>query len=200
MSRGLPLALSVLLVLAGCAGQDTREAGSLSWLEHSNRMQQLNHWTAHGKLALHSGERAETAAILWQQHGPSTRLRLSGPMGVSATTITSDGQQMEVHQGEEHRTFDISTPDAITLNTGWDLPLHALPYWLKGIPSPDSPAQLLELDTDRNLLRQLQQDDWEVHYEQYEQFNNLTLPTRLRIQRDATSVRMIIRDWQALPG
>jgi len=121
-------------------------------------------------------------------------------MGVSATTITSDGQQMEVHPGKERRTFDISTPDAITLNTGWDLPLHALPYWLKGIPSPDSPAQLLELDTDRNLLRQLQQDDWEVHYEQYEQFNNLTLPTRLRIQRDATSVRMIIRDWQALPG
>jgi outer membrane lipoprotein LolB len=200
MFRALYLALPVLLILAGCAGQDTREPGSLSWLEHSGRIQQLNHWTARGKLALRSSERAEAAAILWQQQGPSTRLHLSGPMGVSATTITSDGHQMEVRQGEERRTFDISTPDAIALNTGWDLPLHALPYWLKGIPTPDSPAQLLELDPDRDLLRKLQQDGWEIHYEHYEAFNNLTLPTRLRIQRGATSARMIIRQWQALPG
>ena len=200
MFRGLYLALPVLLILAGCAGQDTRDTGSLSWLEHRGSIQQLNHWTARGKLALRSSERAEAATILWQQQGLSTRLHLSGPMGVSATTITSDGQQMEVHRGEERKTFDISTPNAIAQNTGWDLPLHALPYWLKGIPSPDSPVQLLELDPDRDLLRKLQQDDWEIHYEQYEQFKNLTLPTRLRIQRGATSARMIIRQWQALPG
>jgi outer membrane lipoprotein LolB len=200
MFRGLYLALPVLLLLAGCAGQDTRDTGSLSWLEHRGGIQQLSHWTARGKLALRSSERAEAATILWQQQGLSTRLHLSGPMGVSTTTITSDGQQMEVRQGEESRTFDISTPNAITLNTGWDLPLQALPYWLKGIPSPDSPVQRLELDPDRDLLRKLQQDDWEIHYEQYEQFKNLTLPTRLRIQRGATSVRMIIRQWQALPG
>jgi outer membrane lipoprotein LolB len=200
MFRALYLALPILLVLAGCAGQDTREADSLSWQEHSSHMQQLSHWTARGKLALRSSERAEAATILWQQQGLSTRLHLSGPIGVGATIITSDGRQMEVRQGEELKTFDISTPDAIALNTGWDLPLHALPYWLKGIPTPDSPVQLLELDPDRDLLRKLQQDDWEIHYEQYEAFNNLTLPTRLRIQRGDTSARMIIRKWQALPS
>ena len=199
MFRALYLALPILLVLAGCAGQDTRETGPLSWREHRSQIQQLSHWTARGKLALRSSERAEAANILWQQQGSSTRLHLSGPMGVSATTITSNGRQMEVRQGEELKTFDISTPDAIALNTGWDLPLHALPYWLKGIPTPDYPVQLLELDPDRNLLRKLQQDDWEIHYEQYEAFNNLTLPTRLRIQRGDTSARMILRTWQALP-
>jgi len=199
MFRALYLALPVLLLLAGCAGQDTRETGPLSWLEHRGRMQELIHWTARGKLALRSSERADAATSQGQQQGQSTRLHLSGPMGVSATTITSDGLQMEVRQGEERRTFDISTPNAIALNTGWDLPLHALPFWLKGIPTPDTPIQLLELDPDRNLLRKLQQDDWEIHYEQYQQFNELTLPTRLRIQRGATSARMIIRQWQALP-
>jgi outer membrane lipoprotein LolB len=197
MSRVLYLALPVLLIFAGCAGQHTREADSLSWQEHSSQIQQLSHWTARGKLALRSSERAEAATILWQQRGNNTELHLSGPMGISATTITSDGQHMEVRQGEELKTVDISTNDAIALNTGWDLPLLALPYWLKGIPSPHSPVQLLELDPDRNLLRDLQQDDWEIHYEQYQQFKDLTLPTRLRIQRGTTSARMIIRHWQA---
>ncbi|RLA43911.1 MAG: outer membrane lipoprotein LolB [Gammaproteobacteria bacterium] len=200
MSRSLYLALPILLILAGCAGQDTRDTSYPSWPEHRSALQQLEHWTARGKLALRSSERAETATLLWQQQGLSTELHLSGPMGVSATTITSDGQQMEIRQGDEFKTFDISTPDAIALNTGWDLPLHALLYWLKGIPVPESPVQLLELDPDRDLLRKLRQNGWEIHYEQYEQFKNLTLPTRLRIQRGSTSARMIIHDWQAQPS
>lgn len=200
MFRGLYLSLPVLLILAGCAAQDTRQTGSLSWQEHRGHIQELNHWAARGKLALRSSNRAEAASFLWQQQDQSTQLHLSGPMGVGATTITSDGLQMEVRQGEERRTFDISTPNAIALNTGWDLPLRALPFWLKGIPTPDTPVQLLELDPDSNLLRKLQQDDWEIHYEQYQQFNNLTLPSRLRIQRGATSARMIIHNWQTLPS
>jgi outer membrane lipoprotein LolB len=136
---------------------------------------------------------------LWRQQGQNTALHLSGPIGLSATTIHSNGQKMEIRQDDELRTVDISTPDAIALNTGWDLPLQALPYWLKGIPAPDSSVQLLELDPNNALLLHLQQDNWDIHYKAYEEFDGLTLPTQLQIQRGGTSVRMIIRNWQALP-
>ena len=189
-----------LLFLAGCAGQDVRDSTAPSWVEHRNSLQLLSHWNARGKLALRTSESAESATILWRQQGENTELHLSGPIGISATTIHSNGRQMEIRQGDELRTIDISTPGAIALNTGWDLPLQALPYWLKGIPAPGSEVQLLELDPDNDLLLHLQQDDWDVHYKKYEQFGGLTLPTQLQIQRGGTSVRMIIRNWQALPG
>ena len=201
MYRGLNTALPLLMVLlAGCAGQGTQEPAQRSWMEHSARLREFSHWSASGKLALRTSDRAESASIQWQQRGTDTHLQLSGPMGLNATTIHSNGRQMELRQGETVRTWDISTPDAIANSTGWDLPLHALPYWLKGLPSPDTGIQALELDPERAVLRKLRQDDWEIEFEFYDQFEGFRLPTRLQIQRGTTRARMIIREWQTLPG
>jgi len=57
-------------------------------------------------------------------------------------------------------------------------------------------VQQLELDPDTQLLRRLQQDDWHIHYGKYRQFEQFTLPTRLEIQRNNISARLIIRSWQ----
>jgi outer membrane lipoprotein LolB len=199
MLRGPSLVIALLL-LVGCAGQDRRDSTPTSWTEHRSRLALVSHWNAKGKLALRTSESAESATILWRQQGQNTELHLSGPIGLSATTIYSNGQKMDIRQGDELRTVDISTPDAIALNTGWDLPLQALPYWLKGIPAPDSSVQLLELDANKALLLHLQQDNWDIHYTDYGLFDGLTLPTRLQIERGGTQVRMIIRSWQALPN
>ncbi len=160
----------------------------------------LQQWTASGKLAVRTADASESAGLVWQQHDQATHLQLSGPLGVGATTIDSDGRRLDIRQGDEHSTLDISTPEAIAANTGWDLPLLALAYWLKGVPSPDSKVQRLELDPQTELLQSLQQDDWEVHYEQYEQFQEFTLPTRLQIQRGATRAKVIISHWHTAPS
>ena len=104
---------------------------------------------------------------------------------------------MEIDRGDEQRSFDISTPDAVRRNTGWDLPIQALPYWLKGLPAPEIEVQTMELDPARDLLQKLQQDEWQVLYQDYQDFHGYTLPTRLRIQRGDTAVKIILRDWQA---
>jgi outer membrane lipoprotein LolB len=190
----------VLLLLAGCAALEQREPTSAGWQAHSRQLAQLQQWTASGKLAIRSADTAESASLVWRQHDQDTHLQLSGPLGVGATTIYSDGRQLDIHRGDEHRTLDISTPDAIVANTGWDLPLLALTYWLKGLPSPHAKIQKLELDPRTELLQDLQQDDWEVHYEQYGQFDEFALPTRLQIRRGETRARVIISHWQTSPG
>ncbi|NCF18085.1 MAG: outer membrane lipoprotein LolB [Haliea sp.] len=194
MRSALILAGTVLLV--ACAGPGTRTPQPQDWTRHSAQLAQLEHWTASGKLALRTAERSESATLHWRQQERESYLNLSGPMGVNATTVHSDGQRMEVSQGDERNSFDVSTPDAVQRNTGWQLPVQALPYWLKGLPSPDLEVQSLELDPDRNLLLRLQQDDWQIHYQDYQEFQGYTLPTRLRIQGRGTAVKIILRDWQ----
>ena len=193
------LALSLfVLFLTACASPGTRQSAPTDWEQHSARVQALTQWSASGKLALRTPDRSESANVMWQQLGAHTRLQLSGPVGFNATTILSDGQHMEMRQGDSVRRWDISSPDAIAQNTGWDLPLQALPHWLRGLPAPDTDIELMELDPDQVLLQRLKQDDWEILFETYEQFEGITLPTRLRIQRGETKARMIIRDWQAI--
>lgn len=186
------------LLFGGCAALEP--VAPRQWEAHRAQLAGMQDWTARGKVALRSADAAESATLVWRQQGAQTDLELSGPLGVGATAIRSDGHLLYIRRGDEHRTLDISTPDAIRQSTGWDLPLQALTHWLKGLPSPDSTVQGLDLDPDTGLLRHLEQDDWDVHYQKYGEFGGLTLPRRLQIKRGPNEAKVVIADWQTSPG
>ncbi|MCB1705990.1 MAG: outer membrane lipoprotein LolB [Halioglobus sp.] len=186
----------LLALVAGCTGLAEREPTSPGWQVHRAQVAALQTWTANGKLAVRTADASESASVVWQQDKQLTHLQLSGPLGMGATTIDSDGQRLDIRRGDDHTTLDISTPDAILLNTGWDLPLTALSHWIKGLPAPDAKIQQIEVNADTALLQSLQQDDWEVSFDAYGQFQDYILPTRLQINRGTTRVKLVISRWQ----
>jgi len=196
----LPALAALLLLLAGCAAGPGRPPAADTWQVHSARLARLADWRAEGKLALRTATASESVSMLWQQQGMATRVQLQGPLGVNATTISSDGRQLEIRRGDEHRVLDLSEPGALQSQTGWDLPLEALPYWLKGMPAPGLEVESLQLNPEGTLLQSLRQNTWEVRYEQYDVFGGLYLPTRLRLLRRDMSARVILREWQITPG
>jgi outer membrane lipoprotein LolB len=201
MGRKLPLTGVLLVLLLAACAQQPRLPTAASWEEHSARLRALTSWSAQGKLALRTPEQSESASIQWQQQDGVTRVYLSGPLGVAATSLYSDGKALVIRHGNEVQTFDLADLTALERNTGWDLPLVALPYWLKGLPAPELDIQGMELgQDDPALLAMLQQDDWKIHYEAYASYGAMTLPTKLQLQRRDTTVRLIIRDWQVAPG
>ncbi|MEZ5568244.1 MAG: lipoprotein insertase outer membrane protein LolB [Halioglobus sp.] len=186
------------LLLAGCSGLDGPGPQSATWKEHAAAVAALSHWDASGKLALRNSQAQESAGMQWQQRGRQTQVRLSGPMGVGATEISSDGARLDIRQGEEHRVLDVSSRQAIILNTGWDLPLAALPYWIRGLPEPDSDIQAQEIEPESGLLRTLRQRNWQVRYTDYALFDALMLPTRLTLENGETRATLLIRNWLVL--
>lgn len=197
MGINSPLAAALLVLLLGaCAAQQPQPGGDATWDEHETRLRALTHWSASGKLALRTPDMSESANLQWQQRAGRTQLQLSGPLGVNPTTLTSDGVTLEIQQGEESRVLDLADPQELARRTGWELPLLALPHWLKGAPAPELDIQFMAFGAVPSLLQTLQQDDWEISYEQYRTFRQLDLPTRLHIRRADTSVKVIISDWQ----
>ena len=187
--------------MTACAGPTLREdIPPTTWPEHSARLEAVDAWTAIGKLALRSESASETATLVWRQAGGETRVRLSGPLGVGATSIRSDGQVLDIRRGDERRVIDISTPSAIERNTGWDLPLQALPYWLRGLPAPGTDVESLRFDPATGLVRQLRQRGWRVDYDDYRRCQDLSLPTRVSIKKGHTRARVVIREWQCGAG
>ena len=135
--------------------------------------------------------------MVWRQEEDLSHLNLSGPMGLNATEVSSDGRRIDIVQGEDRRSFNISSPGALKRHIGWDVPVQSLPYWLRGLPSPHLEVESLELDAKQGRLSTVVQDSWQVHYQQYEQFGSYTLPTRLHIEQGDTLVKILLRDWQA---
>jgi len=189
------LSLCLCLGLTACATAPIPVAEQ-PWQQRSKHLAALENWSARGKIALRSGQQSESAGLDWHQQGRDTRLQLAGPMGLQATEIYSDGRELLIRRGEELTRLDISTPDAVRLHTGWDLPLQALPYWLKGLPAPKPRASSVEVAED--LLQRLEQDGWTIRYERYQRFGAYLLPTRLSIERGDTRARVVIQSWQ--PG
>lgn len=189
--------LSLAILLAGCATSPPTSLPS-SWEDQKRHVLALERWTAQGKIALRNSNAAESATLRWRQDGTDSQLKLSGPLGVGTTLIDSDGQTMRVEQGSDVRLLDVSTPEAIFQNTGWHLPLRALPYWLRGIPSPDYPIDALDLDEAQSTLLTLQQDGWLISYNAYADFSGATLPTRIVAERDSMRLKVIVRQWRDL--
>jgi outer membrane lipoprotein LolB len=156
----------------------------------------MERWQAEGKLALRSPTQSESASFQWRQQDEQTRIELSGPLGANATILNSDGQQLEILQGSERSVWDLTDPRTLAEDSGWYLPLEALPYWLRGVPAPQYPVEQLELADQRLVL--LAQAGWTVSYEEYAGFDGFALPTRLQIRGQGRSVRLIIRRWS--PG
>lgn len=183
----------LVLLLGACATAPDQPLSNTPWQQRELQLTALNHWSANGKLALRSGDQAETANLDWRQRGPHSRLQLSGPMGLRATEIHSDGKQLKVQRGDQQQDYDISSPGALQQQTGWDLPVRSLPYWLKGLPAPEGADTHMNIE--QNLLRQLRQDGWTIDFEQYRQFDDYTLPTRLTATRGSTRARIVIQSW-----
>jgi outer membrane lipoprotein LolB len=184
---------ALVLFMAGCASQPELTDGDRNWQQRSAQLSQLTHWRAEGKVALRNAERAESANLSWILHKDTTRLNLSGPIGLGATTITTDGSFLEVIRDGSLQRFDVSSPESIVRETGWNLPLHALHYWLKGIPSPD--LEVEELRIEKGLLNYLRQSGWTISYQSYGQFGPLILPTKLQIETQDSRARLIVRKW-----
>jgi len=164
-----------------------------AWQDRSAELLSISRWRAQGKVALKNAEQAESANLDWRQQNDISHLKLSGPIGLGATTVYADGSRLEVTQNGETRRYDVSTPEKALAQTGWDLPVKALQYWLKGVPYPGLDQQGMELD--RGLLMRLEQAGWTLSYENYGQFGQYFLPTRLTIERDTTRARLLIRHW-----
>lgn len=139
---------------------------------------------------------SESGSLVWQQTQEDTHISLSGPLGLGATIIESDGKELLVSREGATRRYDVSSGEMATANIGWDLPLSSLSYWIKGLPSPHSDVHTEAVE--QGLLRQLVQDGWTVTFERYARFQHHTLPTRLKVERGDTRAKLILNSWTGL--
>ena len=181
-------------MLAACSTSPQKSPATASdWLSHQAEISAWDSWDVSGKIALRTPQQAESASIEWQQRAELSDLRLSGPLGMAATRVSSDGQRLTITRGDAVEEIDASSPAAVQAATGWPLPVRQLPYWLRGIPAP---GETLNESVSDGLLRQLSQDGWQVDYLDYGDFAGLTLPTRIRVEGHDLSAKLIIRQWR----
>ena len=189
MRRAFILICYALILLSGC-----QMAPSPTVPEQD--VTQLTHWQAHGRFAYKSAQDGGSATVRWQQQNDRGHLRFSGPMGLGSAELNWQPGLAELTSNKGN----ISAPNAESLAyelTGLLLPADALLYWLRGLPWPQSPAELIKDDAGR--LKELTQLGWQLHFDRWQQVQGYWLPHRLKASHNDDSFTLVIQQWNPAP-
>lgn len=204
-SRSL-VALALAVAISGCAtiSQEPLPAGlteqpPADWADRQASLQGFSQWQLEGKLAVRQPDESASAVInQWIQDNEHYQLALSSSfLGMGSTRLEGSPGfiQLELPDGE---TYSSSDPQGlIYAATGWELPIDALVWWVRGLPAPEGDFRMA-FDAD-GALAQLEQKGWTIRYERWRAFveNQPALPARLTARKGEKLVRLVVSDWQA---
>jgi len=153
----------------------------------------LSNWSITGAIAAKNQRKSFSAMMQWQQSGPDHfTLRLYGPLSGGSVLIEKHGARIVYQDGQ--RTIQSSHPEQLILTeTGVNIPVNHLYYWLRGIKAPQS-AHTQQLNS-QGQLNVLEQDGFKIIFNAYTVVGNLMLPSKIDITHPEGRVRIVIKQW-----
>ncbi len=189
MPRLRPLLVLVLAcaITAGCVQTPTKEGRQVP-------LEQLTSWRAKGKLGVITAGKASAVNFDWQNDDDIFEIRLYGLLGLGNATLTRDRNGIELVTREERARA--SSADELLLKTlGWHLPVQELVYWIKGMPSPQSPVVGNKIN-DTGSISYLEQQGWRITYPSYHEHYATALPKKIIARRQGVKLTIAIKSWQ----
>ena len=158
---------------------------------------ELTQWVARGRLALTAGDEGGSGSFVWQQRSERTELTVRGPLGAGGLRIVTDGSMLQVEDGAGQPLDGDAAREAIERRLGVRLPLEPFRYWMLGVPAPSAVA---EPAVAGSVASGFSQAGWTVTHEAFQSVGPWSLPTRFSATTAETRVRVVVDDWQLVPG
>lgn len=179
--------ISLLLLATACTSLPPAAPENSQWALHREQLRQLHSWQLRGRVNVRYDNESHTPRIQWQQENTGFAIRLWGTFNVGNTRINGRPGFVTMEQNGTVLTAN-SPEDLILQQLGYELPVSYLEYWIKGMPAPDSAAELVFNASGR--LEQMVQDGWTVSYTDPRQYGSVTLPRRVELTRPRNDLRL----------
>lgn len=187
--------LVCLLLLGACAGPQSR--APLPAPEQQQRIAELGGWTHWGlsaRLGLDDGRDGGSGRLDWSVSGQQSLLHFRGALGQGAWQLELDGQGATLTRADGSVSSDDDLQALLWRETGWQVPVAALQWWVRGLAEPGS-GQQPELGAD-GLPASLEQDGWQVSFLRYMDFQGQQLPRRLEAVRGDVRLKLAVSSWR----
>ncbi|MCC6173074.1 MAG: outer membrane lipoprotein LolB [Gammaproteobacteria bacterium] len=188
------------LLLAGCASLPTAPptTSPLDWPQRRALLQDASRFDLKGRIAVAAGEEGFTAGLRWQQRDADALIELDGPLGIGGLRLHARGEALELTTARGERLDGEAARAELERRLGFELPLAALRYWVRGVPDPAGPAAEQLADAAPRLTG-LEQAGWRIEYAAYVEVPSAggELPRRLSASRESTRLRLVIERWSS---
>ena len=179
--------LCLAIFIQACSSIAPPAVENSVWSQHRQQLDDLVEWQLRGRVNVRYDNESHTPRIQWQQQDRSYNIRLWGTFNAGNTRI--EGRPGRVTLEQDGNVLSARTPeDLILQQLGYELPVSYLEYWIKGLPAPDSSADLTF--NDLNQLTALIQDGWTVSYSDPRMYGDVALPRTVVVTRPRNDVRL----------
>ena len=189
--------LAAIALLSACAQlkQQPEPATDTQaqWALHQQQLASLQDWHIMDKLGIRTPAQTNSARFNWQQQQQHFDIRVTTLLGQGVMSLQGSSGDVLLTiagQGEYHTRY----PEALLMRElGWTLPVDALNYWVRGLPSPDSQAnyQLNE----QGQLNTLEQAGWQLSFSRYQALDRAALPGKILLQKGDNKLTLVIKKW-----
>ena len=165
----------------------------LSWQKRQIALKSIEQWQINGAIAIKTKTQGQTASLVWQQHLRNYQVDLFGPLGAGHVILKRDTQGVSLLANGKH--YQSQTVERLMQKIlGWHLPVSNLYFWIRGLPAPTLKSKI-KFDPYHHII-QLQQQGWNIFYQQYTAVKGVDLPSKLILQNNNLKIKFIINRWQ----
>lgn len=194
--KGLAILISVLLI-SSCATLPAKEEPQnkdMTWDSREAKLRGIENWDLKALIAIRTSKESNSASLDWKQNKQNYTLFLFGPLGSNSYVLKRQDNKIEL-ETPSGKKFLANTPEELfKQQTGWNLPVSDLFYWVRGLPVPGVPA-VKQFDAYHHLT-ELTQHGWKVHFLRYTATRYGDLPSKIFMDYPQLSVKIIISRWQ----
>jgi outer membrane lipoprotein LolB len=156
-----------------------------------------------GRVAVRVGQEGWQANATWRQRAEVSEVELSGPFGAGSMLLRLSGAELQVVDSQGAILRGDQARSVLGAKLGFEPPLAALRFWLLALPAPDG-GEAVPVYAADGTLTQLEQQGWQLRYEDYRAQaapgGSVRLPAKLTATRDEVRLRLVIDRWQLGAG
>ncbi len=155
-------------------------------------------WTLSGRISLTTEQENWYAKFIWIQKNQDYQLSFTGPLGATELQISLRGQKVTIKTPSGERSgYDLE--QMLSQETGLDLPISSLRYWLQAYPNPNAPAKITH--NKHQQITAIEQSQWHIQYPKriwvkQQSGALLSLPKKIVAKGQDTKIKLIISRWQ----
>lgn len=196
------MVLFSLFQLTGCATVTSKPPVSTPQTEvptWGNRVEVLSNiqdWDLDALIAIRANatRNAGSANMKWKQSKRDYDILLFGPLGSNAVKLAGKPGNVSLETADGKK-FNAASPEALLLQqSGWNLPVSNLFYWIRGLPVPQL-AATKSFDAGNHLTGLIQQG-WTVQYLRYKTVGRIEVPDKILLGNSQVNVKIIIKSWE----
>lgn len=180
----------LLIFLSGCASNQSLRKIDPTW---AIPLSDLNHWQLNARVAIKTPEDSVTASLDWQKNQSLFDFFLSGAFGVTVAHLIQEENSASLEIPDTDKLLHHDAELLLQQTLGWDFPINALSYWVKGLPS-GSPGEQISYN-EKGQISKIHLGHWQIDFSKYRLYQGYLLPKMIKATHPKISLKVVAKKW-----